>query len=317
MFNADLTLAVRASELYYNANMTQDDIGAELGISRWKVGRLLTAAREAGIVRITIIHPRARQNELEQKLRERYGLAEAVVVPATRGDGYDEVQERVAAAAATYLSLLKPNPRILGLSWGRTLERIAEALPQGWADGTQIVQINGGVSLTSRSENASQTAMTMARKSGGSITLLPTPAILERAETRALIQDDRTIAGVLDLAASANVFLFSAGPADDTSVLLESSYISPTDLNRLIFHGAVGDVVGRFIDAQGKIVDAALDARTLGIEHEQLRRAAISIAVIAGESKHAIASAVAASGLCTVLVTDEQTALALLTGGDQ
>ncbi len=317
MFNADLTLAVRASELYYNADMTQDDIGAELGISRWKVGRLLTSARDAGIVRITIVHPRARQNELEQKLRERYGLAEAVVVPAARGDGYDEVQERVAAAAANYLTLLKPTPRTLGLSWGRTLDRIAEALPQGWADGTQIVQINGGVSLTSRSENASQTAMTMARKSEGSITLLPTPAILERAETRALIQDDRSIAGVLDLAASANVFLFSAGPADDTSVLLESGYISPSDLRRLIDHGAVGDVVGRFIDADGKIVDQALDARTLGIEHEQLRKAAISIAVIAGASKQAIAAAVAASGLCTVLVTDEQTALALLAGGDQ
>lgn len=317
MSHADLALAVRASELYYNSDLTQDDIGAELGISRWKVGRLLAAAREAGIVRITIVHPRARQNELEQLLRERFGLAEAVVVPATRGDGDDDIQERVAAAAATYLSLLKPTPRILGLSWGRTLDRIAEALPQGWADGTQIVQINGGVSLTSRSENASQTAMTMARKSEGSITLLPTPAILERAETRALIQDDRTIAGVLDLAASANVFLFSAGPADDSSVLLESGYISPADLNRLISHGAVGDVVGRFIDADGKIVDAALDARTLGVEHEQLRSAAISIAVVAGAAKKEIAKAVAVSGLCTVLVTDEQTALALLAGGEE
>ena len=37
-----------------------------------------------------------------------------------------------------------------------------------------------------------------------------------------------------------------------------------------------------------------------------------AIAVITGGSKHSIARAVVGSGLCTVLVTDEDTALAIL-----
>ena len=54
-------LSVRVAELYYDENKTQDEVGALLKISRWKVGRLLTQARERGIVRIEIVHPRARR----------------------------------------------------------------------------------------------------------------------------------------------------------------------------------------------------------------------------------------------------------------
>ena len=74
-------LTVRAAELYYDENKTQDEIGALLGISRWKAGRLLTQARESGIVRIEIVHPRARRLGLERDLCARFGLADAVIVP--------------------------------------------------------------------------------------------------------------------------------------------------------------------------------------------------------------------------------------------
>jgi acyl-CoA reductase-like NAD-dependent aldehyde dehydrogenase len=49
---SDELIAVRAAELYYEENKTQDEIGTILRITRWKVGRLLQAAREHGIIRI-------------------------------------------------------------------------------------------------------------------------------------------------------------------------------------------------------------------------------------------------------------------------
>src|SRR5690606_25073840 len=69
-------LMVRAAELYYDDNKTQDEIGALLGITRWKVGRLLTQARQSGIVRIDIVHPRARRLGLERDLSAQLGLKE-------------------------------------------------------------------------------------------------------------------------------------------------------------------------------------------------------------------------------------------------
>ncbi|MEO6941995.1 MAG: sugar-binding transcriptional regulator [Terrimesophilobacter sp.] len=300
-------LTVRIAELYYDENKTQDEIGALLGVTRWKVGRLLTQARERGIVRIEIVHPRARRLGIERDLRERFGLKDAVVVPAA-----DDLRSRVGQAAADYLTSLRPVPRTLGISWGRTLDDVAGHLSKGWANGVTVIQINGSVSLNRRAGTASTTAAEIALKGGGQAVLLPSPAILERLETARAISSDRTVAGVLNRAATASAYLYSAGVADSSSILVGSGYLSPDDVAELVRKGAVGDVVGRYIDANGNPVDPGLDERTVGLGLDQLRSATTAIFVVAGDAKHDIARAVVTNGLCSVVVTDEETAAVLL-----
>jgi len=71
-------------------------------------------------------------------------------------------------------------------------------------------------------------------------------------------------------------------------------------------------VLGRYIDADGNIVDPELDSRTVGLGLDRLREAQTSIYVTAGEAKHDVARTVVRAGLCTAVVTDETTARALL-----
>ncbi len=174
------------------------------------------------------------------------------------------------------------------------------------------MQINGGVSLNRRPGAAATMAATIAQRGSGQAVLLPSPAILERLETKRAIEADRTVADVLALAATASAYLYSAGVADASSVLVESGYLTPDDVAELVRKGAVGDVVGRYIDANGHIVDPGLDERTVGLGLDELRSAATAIFVVAGETKHDVARAIVMSGLCTVLVSDEDTARALL-----
>ena len=306
----DELLMVRVAELSYDEDKTQDEIGALLKISRWKVGRLLTQARERGIVRIEIVHPRARRLGLERALVERFGLAEAVVVPSPSGE--ESTLDRVAQAAADFLTTLRPVPRTLGVSWGRTLRAVAEALTDGWAHGVTVVQLNGGVSLNRRSGGAAGLAGMIAQRASGHVSLLPSPAILERVETKLAIEADRTVAAVLEEATQAQAFLFTAGPCDASSAHVENGYLSVQDVEELARRGAVGDVLGRYVDADGNIVDPQLDARTVGVGLARLREAKTAIFVTAGPAKHDIARTVVSSGLCSVLVTDETTARALL-----
>ena len=310
----DELLSIRAAELYYEENLTQEEIGRNLQITRWKVGRLLTQAKEEGFVRIEILHSRARRPQLERRLRDERGLADAVVVSRAGVRNDDELQQRVAQAAADYLASLRPSPRVLGVSWGRTLSDIAHHLRDGWSRGTDVVQINGGVSMSQRPGTAAATAVSIAQKGGGTAALLPSPAILEQRATKEAIEADRVVARVLDAARSANAYLFSAGAADHGSVHVDSGYLTTADIDRLVDAGAVGDVVGRYIAADGRVVDADLDARTVGLSLDDLRRAEVAIAAITGTPKRAIADAVIASRLCTVLVTDESTAQHLLDG---
>lgn len=312
MIESDELLSIRAAELYYEEDKTQDEIGSILALTRWKVGRLLAQAKANGFVRIEIVHPRARRLPVERRLRETCGLTDAIVVSTTGVDDADELQSRVAQAAADYLTSLRPVPRTLGISWGRTLDEIGRHLRDGWAGDVDVVQINGGISLNRRAGTAASTAVTIAQKAGGRATLLPSPAIFERLETKRAIESDRAVSAVLDLAAAADAYLFSAGAADAGSVLVDSGYLSADDVAELVRRGAVGDVVGRYIDRDGAIVDPGLDERTVGLPLESLRSAQLSIAVVAGAAKHAVADAVVSSGLCTVLVTDEQTATHLI-----
>jgi deoxyribonucleoside regulator len=312
MSDTDELLSIRAAELYYEENQTQDEIGVILRLTRWKVGRLLASAKANGFIRIEIVHPRARRLPIERRLRESTGLTDAIVVSSAGVSSDAELQSRTAQAAADYLANLRPIPRTLGISWGRTLHDVSLHLKQGWAPGVNVVQINGGVSLNQRTGTAASTAVTIAHKADGLATLLPSPAIFERLETKQAMEADRTIAGVLALGRNADAYLFSAGQADANSALVDSGYLTVDQVKDLVARGAVGDVVGRYIDKNGRIVDPELNERTVGIQIDQLRRAPLTIAVIAGNSKHAIARSVVRNGLCTVLVTDEDTANALL-----
>src|SRR4051812_6395394 len=235
MARDDELLSVRVAELYYDENKTQDEIGALLGISRWKAGRLLTQARDAGIVKIEIVHPRARRVSLERDLCARFGLRDAVIVPDPENES--DATGRVAQAAADYLTGLRPVPRVLGVSWGRTLNEVADRLPMNWASGVTVVQINGGVSLNRRPGGAATMATTNAQRGNGHAVLLPSPAILERLETKRAIEADRTVADVLSRAGAASAYLYSAGVAGATSVLVESGYLTPADVTELVRKG--------------------------------------------------------------------------------
>ena len=245
-------LTVRAAELYYEENKTQDEIGAILRITRWKVGRLLHAARAEGIVRIEIAHPKARRLGMEHALVESYGLTSAVVVPR---ESDSTITARVAGAAADYLVSMRPRTHTLGVSWGNTLHHLAAALPPEWSTPVRVVQVNGGVTKSASPGLAAATATMIADKSGGEVTLMPTPAILERVETKNAIEADRSVSAVLDEANTADTYLFSAGPASEVSIHVHSGYVDGAQIAKLQKLGAVGDVLGRYITSDGDIAD--------------------------------------------------------------
>ena len=305
----DELLAVRAAELYYQEDKTQDQIGALLGITRWKVGRLLAEAKARGIIRIDIVHPQARRLGMEHELAEAFLLQACVVVPH---DDLDALGDRVARAAADYLVAMRPRTHHLGVSWGKTLHRVAQMLPEGWATSLSVVQVNGGVSHSAQPGQAQATATMIAHKAGGSVTLMPTPAIVEKEETKKALERDKGIAGVLQQAEACDTYLFSAGPATEVSIHVESGYVDTSDIQRLQKLGAVGDVWGRYITAEGRVADEALDRRTLGLSLNVLRGAPRSIAVVHGADKHDIALAIVKNRLATVMITDEATASYLL-----
>ena len=73
-------LLVRVAELYYQQNLSQNEVAKIIGVSRPLVSRLLIEARNTGIVEIKI-HTKIKKNgDLSLKLRNTFNLKEAIVV---------------------------------------------------------------------------------------------------------------------------------------------------------------------------------------------------------------------------------------------
>ena len=307
-------LMVQVAKSYYDLYKTQAEIGKDLGLTRWQVGKLLTEAREQGIVKIEIAPKISRQADLEVSLQRTFGLDDALVVPMGDITEASVLTDVVGKAAANYLVRMNPKPNLMGVSWGYTMSSVARALPARWNEGLEVVLLNGSTSLRNNSTETSAVAEVFAQSAGGTAILLPVPAIVGNPATRVALEKDPLLIEVFETGRRAEVVCFGMGGMSYDSVLRSSGYLKRHDFDRLRDAGAVGDVLGRFVDANGNIVDPDLDARTVGLSLDALRDHKRTIAVVAGKEKHQIALATLRAGLTSVLVTDEATARAVLKG---
>jgi deoxyribonucleoside regulator len=299
-------LMVQVARMAYQQDLTHTDIATRTGLNRWQVSRLLQEARDLGVVRIEIVPRSDRNPHLETALVETFGLADAVVLPDSV-DGAGGL-EGVAKAAGQYLAALKPRPTTFGVSWGRTMAAVAHWLPEGWASGVEVVQINGTVAQIPGEGHHNNVAETFARKGGGRFVPLPVPAIVGQAETREVLERDRIVAHVLQRARAVQALCFSLGALTEDSALLNSGNLLAHEYEELRSKGAVGDIVGRIVDRKGQIVDADIDRRTIGLPLSDLKTRDRAICVAAGSDKHPVVAGVLHAGLISVLVTDAATA---------
>ena len=316
---SDTRLMVRIAQMYYRMNLSQEQIGERLGLSRFRVGRLLDRALREEIVRIEVVHPDARLVELEEQLVERFGLLAAVVadVPAASGAGMaadDVARDAVADAAADFLATRRPAGTI-AVSWGRTMLALARRLPAGWTQAREIVQVNGATSRSAQPTRANEIVERFAATSGASIRLLVAPAIVGTPELRTALVEDAGIRETIDVARHAPTAIFGLGiPAPD-SPHLESGFVSSDEQARLRAIGAVGDIIGRFVDGEGRIAWPLLDERSVGLPLDDLRTKPLSMGLAAGAGRGPVALAAIRGGYVNVLATDDATAAWVLAHG--
>ena len=74
-------LMARAARLHYEFDLTHEEVGTTLGVSRVKVTRMLKKARQIGLVQITVLTELSLFMTMEEQLCSRFGLVRAVVVP--------------------------------------------------------------------------------------------------------------------------------------------------------------------------------------------------------------------------------------------
>lgn len=306
--------ALRAAQMYYLQDLTMNAIARELRTSRSTVSRLLSMARETGLVQIQINNPLDRAPALEREIRHRYGV-EAHVVPVTDLVSDSDVLDRVAIQAARTLGPLVDSNAIIGVAWGSTISAVSHHLTRKTTHDSTIVQLNGaGNTQTTGITYASEILRRFGAAYGARVEQFPVPAFFDHAETKTAMWAERSVKRILDLQHRMTMAIFGVGSvgAEIPSHVYSGGYLDEEDMRSLEESRVVGDVATVFFRADGSHRDIVLNERSTGPQLELLAQVRRRICVVSGETKINGLRGALAAGLATDLILDERSARTLV-----
>jgi DNA-binding transcriptional regulator LsrR (DeoR family) len=307
----DPAILAKAARLYFLEDRSQDDVAAVLGTTRSNVSRMLKQARDLGIVEIRIVDPTRRDRELEQALRDRFGLADARVLETTPDA---EVLAGVGRLAAGWLDETLLDGQVVALSWGHTLQAMVEAVDGPVRRDVEVVQLVGGLSALDSALTGQELVRELSERLGARHRYLHAPALFGSAEARTMLLHEPAIAGALDAAKAADVAVVGIGAAGvgSSGALLDALGLSPAQRAEFDAAGPVGDVCGRFYDLSGREVRSVVADRVLAVTLDDLRAIPTVAGVAAGPEK-ALGTLGALRGrIIDTLICDQATAGSVL-----
>jgi DNA-binding transcriptional regulator LsrR (DeoR family) len=304
-------LLAKVSSLYYEEELTQNEIAARLGLSRVKIYRLLKQAKNEQVVQIVIDWPIKRSARLEQELCAAFGLDEALVLQSAADQS--TALHQLGQLAARFLEQKLQDGATLTVCLGRSTYETIAAIRPGFRAHVKVAPAMGAMPFALRELDSGALARRLAQKLGGEVLDLTAPAMADSAADAEVLRSQRDIRRALDTARSADVALLGIGSLDPAeSGFVKGGFLSSDELAALAGAGAVGDMGGHILTVDGCLHDNRYDDRIIGLSLAEFKRIPTTIAVAAGlEKRQAILGALR-TGAVTVLVTDDRTAAAVL-----
>jgi DNA-binding transcriptional regulator LsrR (DeoR family) len=308
---SEVVLAARVARQYYLEGVSKVDIADRLGISRFRVARLLEGARDAGMVRIEIGLPGGSLDAaLSAELCSAFGLRQAFVFNFP-DDEPAVLRHRLGEASGQALmDLIRPGD-VLGMSWSRTLSGLAASLTQ--IPPCPIVQLTGAVPPPD-GRDLLDLVRSVARVGGGPAHTFYAPMILDDAQTAAAIRRQGDIAEAFAQVPSVTIAVVAIGAwAPGHSTIYDA--ITPAEREAVTALGVCAELAGVFIDEDGRPVATPLDSRMIVTPGAALERIPFVLSVAWGIAKSTAVRAAIRGGLVHGLVTHTSLARALLSTG--
>lgn len=293
-------LMSEAATLYYEKKYTQQEIADRMHLSRQTVSRLLSDAVKEQIVEITVHNPVADRTALEKRLCDTFGLRTAVVCGVS---GRDEELRRlmtVKAAVRYLLPHFEKGGQHIAVSWGRTMQALAEELPAIATVGNTVFPLFGATDNVDPCFLSNELARGIADKLGAAVKYAWFPYRPDSAEDCMLLKNTSYYQNMQVFWEQIDLALVGIGNTDMLA-LFEQSFGTDPHIAR-----AAGDVATHFFSADGALLEP--HQNTLCASVENLRRAGQTVAVACGNQKAEATVGALRTGLIDVLITDEYTA---------
>ena len=302
----ELSLASRAAWLSYIGGLRQEDIAVQLGVSRPKVNRLIALAHKQGMIRIFIDGDVAECVTLGNRLAEIFDLARCEVVPSIGNERLPV--HALATGGARFLAhaIQRPDIAVIGIGHGRTLAGMVDRLPVITRADIQIVSLLGGLTRNAKA-SPFDVIHRLAGRVGGDCYFMPVPFFANSVEDRRVLMAQTSVSDAFERARSAQLCIVGIGEIHDDAYLLRTGMLPQAEYEAVASAGAVGELLGQFVDDAGRPVDLPVNDLAIGLRIDELEGKEV-VAVAGGDTKVAAIRAVLRTGVITGLITDEATA---------
>lgn len=307
MDSGEGVIAATVAQRFYIDGDSKIRIAEDLGISRFKVTRLLNYCVEQGIVTFTIRPPLAYDTALSTKISKCFGLRHAIVVNSPRQKKDSALtRQKIGIAAARLLSELVTSDDVFGIGWGRTTSAMVHEINE--LAKCPIVQMGGIVG--SSSENSLDLVRRVSEINGGEAYPLFVPLVVRTAETAMSLRAETSVNAAISRFDSITIAAVAVGSWDPLQSQMRES-LDKDDRDTLHNENISAEVLGSFIRKDGSLIHS-LDDRTIAMNYERLTGIENLILVAGGAEKANAVNAVFKAGLGNTLVTDQKLANALL-----
>jgi DNA-binding transcriptional regulator LsrR (DeoR family) len=306
----DQSLAIRAAWLHYAGGLTQSAVARRLGIPTVKAHRLIARAVAEGAVKVSIDGEIVECAELEDALCRRYGLDFCEVAPDLGEEGLPLRALGLAGAGFLRRAIERGEDPVIGLGHGRTLAAAVRQMARFDAGDVRFVSLLGGLTRD-YAANPHDVMHSLAERTGAEALVMPVPFFANSAEDREVLLAQRGVREIFELSNNATLKFVGIGTADAGAQLVASRMIQPREIAEINAAGGVGEMLGHFFDARGRVLETTLTARTLAVDLDGPPQSRI-IAIAGGADKVQAIRALLMSARLKGLITDEPTARALI-----
>jgi DNA-binding transcriptional regulator LsrR (DeoR family) len=290
---------------YYLENKTRVEIADQMGLSRFKVARILEFAVQSGVVTIQIEPGGSVDPARSERLRVAYGLKRAFAVTTDPEDA-DQLHSDLARVTAALLAEIVSADDVIGFDSGRTVRGLVDhitTLPQ-----CEVVQLSGLIGTVQL--NGMEVLRHLNEVSGSPAYPLFAPLIVDDADSARVLRQQPSIRQTMDRYTEVTKAVVSAGSWRPPESRTFDALSSPAR-SYLMAQGVVAETCALLVDRNGSPVPN-LDDRRIGISMDELRAVPEVLCVAGGARKTNAIQVLLEAGWFQSLITDTRTADHLL-----
>lgn len=305
-------MITKVAYLYYMEGKSQTEIAHELDIYRTTVGRMLHKAETEKIITFDIPDYDTKAFELENKLKEKYSLKEVIIIPNQKHQDEKNKDRALAEIAVLYLKkIIQPND-IVGVSWGKALEMLADG-KRNIADlHACFVPLAGAPSEANSQYHVNSIVYALAQKFNSRSVFINTVAVQPDIFAAQRVYRTAAYKELQSYWQRMNVAVVGIGGSLNNRESSWRDLLSSEDVDNLKKEQAIGDCCCHFFNQAGKVVNQELERRLVAYPLEYLRQVNNVIGLARSLEKVPGIKVLLKLHLLNTLITDEETAQALI-----